>query len=432
MTILSRLSKADTIFLAQPNGAGAAALAVDLGQERTNLTNNTIYVSESPSARTAITAPREVAIAVDLTNASSGVLLFHGNAGGYGYRLRVSAGAIEVSESALLLVSVAIPDMAAGARACLVSWCQRVENLDVVSEVAVCNLVTGAWAFGTATHASNAVSATDTLVIGAGFGGSSAFSGGPTAFRKVRISRRFHSTTEQAEDFVSESTPPAMTGRRRTPMLTGPSDELLISNEGQFAGPSYLWALAATRQADTRTVTPLVNVVPKSPYVETSDYQPERYFRLAPDSSVYHMPVRYLFHAFAAPKTNHAWVRIQVRAYHVFGGPSICPIYFRGYSLANLPVGQPGMPKPLVWHKTPTAAILSPTGTAGTWLDLGAVRLSKEANGLTYLALAFSFNLDAGGPLDGETAFKVNAITVEPFFKDLGAGGWGDVDEAGI
>lgn len=429
MTTLSRLSKADTIWLSEPNGAGAAALAVDVGQERTNLTNNTTYVSESPSARTAISAPREVAIVVDLTNASSGVLVFHGNAGGYGYRVRVNSGAIEVSESALLLVSVTIPDMAAGARACLVSWCQRVENLDVVSEVAVCNLVTGAWAFGTATHAAN-TSATDTLVIGAGFAGSSAFSGGVTAFRKVRISRRFHSTTEQSEDFVSESSPPAMTGRRRVPMLTGPSDELLISNQGQLAGPSFLWALAATRQADTRTVTPLVNVVPKVPYLETSDYQPERYFRTAPDAAVYHMPLRYLFHAFTAPKTNHAWVRIHVSAHHVFGGPAICRIYFRGYSLANLAVGQPGMPKPLAWHKTADAVISSPT--TATWLDLGALRLSKETSGLTYLALAFSFNLDAGGPLDAETAFTVNAITAEPYYGDLGAGGWGDVDEASI
>lgn len=430
MTILSRLSKADTIYLSEPNGAGAAALATDIGQERTSLTNNTTYVSESPSARTAISATREVAIVVDLTNASSGVLLFHGNAGAYGYRVRVNAGAIEVSESALLLVSVTIPDMAAGARACLVSWCQRVENLDVVSELAVCNLVTGAWAFGTTTHAANAVTSTDTLVIGAGFAGSSAFSGGVTAFQTVRISRRFHSTTEQSEDFVAESTPPAFTGRRRTPMLTGPSDELLLSAEGQLAGPTYLWALAATRQADTRTVTPLVNVVPRSPYLETSDYQPERYFRTAPDSPVYHMPIRYLFHGYVPRKVNHAWVRIHVSADHVFGGPSISRIYFRGYSLANLAVGQPGIPKPLAWHKTADAVISSPT--TGTWLELGALRLSKEASGLTYFVLAFSFGLDSGATLEAETAFKVNAITVEPYFGDLGAGGWGDVDEASI
>ena len=430
MTDLSRLSKSDTVFLCEPGGSGAAALATDIGQERTSLTNNTTYVSESPSARAALSAPREVAVVVDLTNASSGVLLFHGNVGAYGYRVRVNAGAIEVSESALLLVSVTIPDMAAGARACLVSWCQREEGVDVVSEVAVCNLVTGAWAFGTATHSPNAVSATDDLVIGAAFGGATTFSGGVSAFHTVRLSRRFHATTEQAEDFVAETTPPAMTGRRRAPMATGPADELLISNEGQLAGPSFLWALAATRAADTRTVTPLVNVVPVSPYRETHDYQPERYFRQAPDSAVYHMPVRYLCHAYAAPKTNTAWVRVHVSAAHLFAGPAICPIQLRMYSLANLAVGQPGMPQPLAWHKTATTTITTPSSG---WLDLGALRLTKETSGLTYLALAFSFDLDAGtDPLAPDTAFVVNAITCEPYFKDLGGGGFGDVDEAGI
>ncbi len=428
MTDLSRLSKSDTLFLCEPGGSGAAALAVDLGQERTNLTNNTTYVSESPSARAAISSPREVAIVVELNNASSGILLFHGNAGAYGYRVRINAGAIEVSESALLLVSVAVPGLAAGPRACLVSWCQRPEGADIVSEVAVCNLVTGAWAFGTATHSANAVHATDDLVIGAGYGGASAFSLGVTAFHTVRLSRRFHSTTEQAEDFVAETTPPTITGRRRTPMLTGPADELLLSNEGQLAGPGFLWALAATRQADTRTVTPLVNVVPVAPYLETYDYAPVRYHKRAPDSIVYHLSLRYLFHAFAAPKTNHGWCRIHITASHVYAGPAICPIHLRMYSLANLWVGQQG--PPLVFHKTATEVVTTPSSG---WIDLGALRLSKEVSGLTYLALGFSFDLDAGtDPLAAETAFQVNAITVEPYYADLGEGGWGDVDEAGI
>ena len=89
-----------------------------------------------------------------------------------------------------------------------------------------------------------------------------------------------------------------MTGRRRTPMLTGPADELMIPNEGQLAGPGFLWALAATQRADTRTVTPLVNVVPVAPYLETYDYAPVRYFKRAPDSTVYHLSLRYLFHAY--------------------------------------------------------------------------------------------------------------------------------------
>lgn len=426
MTALSRLSKDSSIFLSEPAGAGAAALALDVGQERTNLTNNATYVSESPSARTAATCPREVAIVVNLTNTSSGVILEHGNIGGYGYRIRVNAGAIEVAEVGALRVSVTLPGTAASPRKFLIHWSQRPIGASVISDVYLFNYTTLEWSFGTATHAASAVSATDTLVIGAAFGGASTFSGGVSAFYVVRIGRRHVSGTEASEDFVAETVPPTFTGRRRSPLPTGASN---IASEGQFAGPTFLHALAATREADSRTVTALVNVTPRNPYVESNAYAPVRYFRPAFDSPVYHLSTRYLWHAYASPKTNHARVRLHLRAYNAGGGGSIGRIYLRVYSVANLPVGGPGMPPPLVYYKTATLTIAAPTSADGAWQDLGIVRIAKEDSGLTYFCLGLSFNLDAGASLEeAATRLKINAVTIEPFFKDPGDG---DIDEKG-
>jgi hypothetical protein len=95
-TSIDRNSKPDTVFLCLPAGGGAAALATDASQNRTALTNNTTYVSEANSARTALSSPRELTIVVEIASGQSGVLVYHGNAGGYGYRVRINAGAVEV------------------------------------------------------------------------------------------------------------------------------------------------------------------------------------------------------------------------------------------------------------------------------------------------------------------------------------------------
>jgi hypothetical protein len=176
-------------------------------------------------------------------------------------------------------------------------------------------------------------------------------------------------------------------------------------------------------------VTPLVNICPKNPYVETNAYAPARYFRPAWDSSVYHLSTRYLWHAYVSPKTNYARVRLHVRAYNS-GGGSIGTVYLRVYSVAGLPVGGQGM-QPLVYYRTTTLAIAAPTSASGAWQDLGVVRIAKEDSGLTYFCMAFSIGLDAGGPLESATRLKVNAVTIEPFFKELENPGNGDIDDKG-
>lgn len=421
MTALSLVSKGDLAFLCEPAGGGAASVIVDASEQRTNLTNNTTYCSEANSARTAIDAPRTICVVVDMTTTSQRFIVHHGSSTTtYGYTIDKSGSAVRCRENATTRVSVTVPGLTGSARKVLVHWAQRNYNGSVVSEVAVYNFVTLEWAYGTASHAAFATTPTHTLTIGSSTGGLSAYDLGITAIHAVSIGRRFHSTTESSIDYVAVPTPPAMPGRRRVANLTGPSSEL-PAEEGYFAGPSYLWALAATRDADSRLITPLVNLMIANPYSEVVT-PTARYHRNAPGSTVFRLSTRWLWHAWPGPKVNAARCRIHVA---VTGFAGVCPVMFRMYSIANLPVGQP-KPPPLLAYTTTTQTINASTGAAGVWLDLGQVRLARDDAGMTALALALNFNDNLGDAY--ATSVKIRAVTVEPLSADLSGGGFGDVD----
>ena len=423
MTALSLVSKGDLAFLCEPAGGGAASVIVDVSEQRTNLTNNTTYCTEANSARTAIAAPRTICVVVDMTTGSSGFLVHHGtSAAAYKYAISKSGTNICLSENAAVILTVAVPGLAAAARKFLIHWAQRPDGAFNFNECVIYNFATAAWVFGSVTATAITPVSTDTFTIGATTTGTSAYSLGMTAFYTVAVGRRFHSTTESVIDHVAVPTPPSMPGRRRTPRITGASTDLTIAGDGNFAGPQYLSALAATRDADARLLTPLVNLVVANPYTELVT-PVTRYNRTAPGAVNYRLSTRWLWHAWPGPQCNAARVRIHVA---VTGTGSVCPIQFRMYSLANLPVGQP-KPPPLVYYFSPTVQIAASTGAAGAWLDLGQVRLARDDAGMTYLALALSFN--NGGADIYTTNVKVRAVTVEPLSADLTGGGYGDQND---
>lgn len=423
MTALSRVSKGDLAFYCEPSGSGAAACIVDVSEQRTNLTNNTTYVSEANSARTAIAAPRTVCVVVNMTTTSSGILVHHGSAAAvFGYAMDKSGTNLRVSENATVRVTVAIPGLAATARKFLVHWATRADGTSILSEVAIYNFTTATWAWGSATHVNFNPTATHQFTIGATTTGTTAYSLGMTAFWNVAVGRRFHSTTESSIDYVAVPVPPVMSGRRRKPCLTGASSELAIASDGAFTGPNLLWGLAATRDADSRLITPLVNIVIANPYSEVVT-PTTRYHRLAPGSTVFRWSTRWLWHAWPGPKVNAARCRIHVA---VTGFAGVCPVKFRVYSVANLPVGQPN-PEPLLYYSTSAYTINASTGAAGVWIDLGQVRLARDDHGMTCLALALNFNDGLGDAY--ATNVKIRAVTIEPFSADLSGGGDGDVDD---
>lgn len=398
-------------------------LFVDHSEQRTNLDDNTTYISETTSARAAIGAPRNVAIIIDMGSDDAGIVLQLGTVAVYSYRLTVASDCVVTAwEAGAAVASVAMPEPGKSAVRALIHWSTRVEGSSVVSELAVYNFDAGLWAFTAATHAAATPDPAHHLTIGAGASGASTYGGGIGAIHAVHIGRRFHATTEASEDWVLESTPPTFDGRDRSPLATGPADELAIAGEGSFAGPSLLWAGAATRQATARGVGPLVNARPRTPATEYNTSYPARFYRATPDGAAgWQWCVRYLWHGYLSPQVGVARVRAHLRCFDVFGGEAISPLRFRAFSVADLL--SPG----LTYQRGP---IVSVTAPAEGWSDLGVVRLERDAAGLSYFVLAFKLDATEDEGAIYSSTWQLNALTVEPYSKSLAGGGVGDAEGA--
>ena len=422
-TAIHRNAKPDTVLLLD---AVEADFFVDLSERRTNLADQTTYFDEASSARAAIDAPREVAVVVDIASGDSGVLAQLGNAGGYSWRVRVSAtGGVEVAEGGVLLASVAPPGVGAVAQKYLIHWSQHPTDGGAVrSELAVYNFDAPEWAHAQATHLAGTASATDTLTVCAGLAGASAFSGGVAAFHSLRVGRRFHSTAEAAEDWIAETTPPTMTQVRRGAPLSPDRSTLDLASDGSFAGPALLWSGHAFEQSDRRLVSSFVNLRVHDPIRISNDSQTDAatqaWWRLAPGSATTYLALPYLFYRAVPGKVNRARARIFVR-HTIEIGTATAEVSYRLYSLANLPVvGEPlGA---LSYRRTAAATCSTAHGAApaGEWLDLGDLALEVDGWGCTWLALGISFDQDS--PLVGDTRVHVHAVTVEPFALASGGG----------
>lgn len=423
MTDLHPNSKSDTVLLLD---AALADIYVDHGPERTSVADQTTYIDESPSARSALTAPRNITVKLNMQSGWSGTILELGDGVNHSYRISLSASEVSCSEVGLLRVRVAVPGLSGVDSIVLINWSQRVENSSIIDEVTIGNLDANEWAFGRASHAASAVDATDTLTIAARSGGASAYSGGINAILGVHLGRRYHAAPEAWEDWGTTSTAPAFDGRDRNPILTSPSDELTITGDGNLAGPSLLIAGAATRQAANRGVGSLLNLSLRSPAVETVTSSPTRFFQAAPDGGGWQWCVRYLWHGYLSPKVNVAQVRLHVHAYDFGAGTDISPIRFRTYSVADLPLG--GKPSEITYYRGPIVSVTA-VDTDGVWLDLGTVTLARASSNLSYVVLGFWIDPAPDEGILFVTAWELNAITVEPYSKDLSEGGLGgDLD----
>lgn len=429
MTTLNMNSKGDTVLLLDAGGAG---IDVDISEQRTDPAPLGFVLTEAPSARAALTAPRELAVFLEMNAADDGVLLYHGAPGGspnYTFEMSTTfASTLECRENGDVSNAVAIPGLAGpGTKRVLLHWSTRPYGAETISELMAYNLDTGECNVALRAHAARTTNAAWDLVVGAGAGGSDPFVGGLVALLAVRIGRRFHSTTEAKEDWVSTSLPPLLTARRRPPRLPIVTP---LEDEGEFAGPVYGDALLNTRSVELRAVGPLVNMRPTVPHPETNDYSPVRYFRAAPDSDAFHWCVRYLQHVIVPPKCNRARVRAHVQMWRTNPIIGTCTMHFRCYSAAYLPLVD-GPNKPMVTTRTASATINTDHTASGVgeWVDLGELKLTTEdETRRTYLVLAFSFGLDTGASDEANTICRIKAWTVEPYRNDADQGGDFDLE----
>lgn len=420
-TAIHRNSKFDTKLLLD---AGYADIFVDHSQERTNLADNTTYFDEANSARTAIDAPRSISVVVDIKSTDSRPLLHHGTASNtYGYRINVAASVIQCAESGLLQISATMPGLAATARKCLIHWAQRIEGASVRSELLLYNFVTDQFVTATSTHNPGTTNPAATLTVGGSIGGAQLFTGGIDAFHLVRIGQRFVSTTESVNDFVAEATPPTIVGLRRGPFLTGDHGDLRLASDGHFAGPSYIMAGAATRQAAHRQVGSFANIHGKG-NVERLSMTPQQWYHISFDGKPgWYRCLRYITHGELSNQVNFAHVRAHIKALDLGEGATISPISFRILSFANLQTGMLNEPK-MIMYSSETETITAPNGSVGEWLDFN-VKLAREPDGRSYILLLFKVDSTEDEGIEYDTAWILNTLTVDPYSKDLSEGGIG-------
>lgn len=424
-TSIDRNSKPDTALLVLPDGAGSAALAVEASQYRNDnsLVDATTYVHETPSRRTAITYPREISLVLDLTNATVGVLLKHGeDAANSNYTYRVSVGlggVITCRENGNVCVTGFLPGVGGTSKSYLIHWSTRAEGTSVRSELLLYNITDGGFSFSQATHAGGTTDLEWNLYLNG-----SAADAGPatlTRWRAARIGRRFHSTTEAKEDWLSERTPPSVSQLRRVGPLVPDRATLDLADDGSLAGPAHLWSGYSFRENDRRLVGPLLNLRVRNPLELVNTYAPAKWYRLAPGSSVLHMPIALLWYRPVPGKVNRARVRIFTRQWIEIGA-NTCEVQYRMYSMAGLPVAGED-PATLTYRYTAIAVLDTNHGSGdGEWLDLGELPLVVDDWGCTWLALAVSFDNDSGSALASDTSAYIHAVTVEPYYR-AGDGG---------
>lgn len=418
MTSLNRNSKADTVLLCDRTD-GLSALATDQSQYRTDLTNNTTYLSEAASARTAITYPREISGYFEADSNDVGIIVNHGNAAGtsYTYRVRVNSGVLEVAENGILRASVALPNVAPVDRAYCFQWSTRAEGTSVRTELTVCDITGGgvfAHAYGL--HAAGTTNAAWDLTIsgyGAGVSGHDI-----TKIWAVRIGQRFHSQAELKEDWFSESTPPTLEATLRDAPLPFNRDTAL-GDESAFAGPVYLWGGATVRQCDRRLISPLANmrIADRGVALLDNTFTPaQRYLRAWGDNrlrfcgqTIAYRPV--------SPKTNRIRARLQCVVWSAGGTP--CDLQFSLYSVAGFDWEGEAKQKRVYYYTPMVTATLDHggIGAVGEWVDLGDTRIAVDDWGCSLFMLAVAFDLDSGSVAADDTRLMLQALTIEPYYQ---------------
>lgn len=428
MTAIDRNSKADTRFLSDyPNGPSVAAAATDIGQWRTNLTNNTTYASEAASSRTALTL-RTLEVGITASNAAVGTVLYHGatDNSAYTYKIRFNAGAIEFAENTVLLASI---NFVAPAPVDLwMRWSARYDEDstgDVVHEIDVWDDTNAVWV-GSAIvkQGEGTTNAAWQLNVGGYGAGVDIFDEGIDQVIAVRISTRYHSRLEFVADWITTPTPEAQTTATRCGPLPIAG---ALGSADEWAGPALLGAHLSTARSDQRLFSPLVNERYPGETKQAITSAFSSYWRQPLGGAGYKMGLWFLRRCALPVGASHARVRVFLRKWVTAG--AVQALTVRCYSLARLPIPavvlEPQPPSAYYYAAGTLGAGVDHTSTGpGEWLDLGLLRLAPALAGThTYLVLAVSF---AAGANQAAQRLLVEAWTADPCYREPGVTEFGN------
>lgn len=411
MTDLDRNSKLDTVFFSDR----ATGLDVDLSQYLTDLAGQV----ESPSARTAITASREISVKFSFIAGKAGTLIHHGLAdqSAYTYRALITGGQIQChDDSGTLLVKEALPiSNAAISHAFVLHWSSFVlPTGDIRHEVMIHNIDEDLYKF-------KFIDSTEPTTSNAWeFAIAPAVSPYNDTIASVRIGGRYHSLTEGYEDWIDETTDPTPDAAKRcegTPV----TNTTEIADHESFAGPAIIVAGRAAHQAGRRLLSPIVNQLVASPEVLQSTYVPDEWHRLAWGSAQIRLALHLLWRRPVPPVVREVYVRVHVL--HWSTGASVVPVYLRCYSLNTLPTVFNEADTPLYFHTVETNSNTDDgVGGDGRWVTLGRLPVARDSRGFSYFALGYDFNHGSAHAQLANTRFRFQAVTIDPFPSDESAG----------
>jgi hypothetical protein len=428
-------AKPDTVFLSQAPTGAVADLCVDLGQQGTDLANQTTYADETPSSRAALTYPRclEVQVVMDTTGApDGGVLIDHSgdDPGEQTYCLvvaNVGAPTVICYQDDGSLGTLAVPTHGT-ADTVSILWATEVNKLATGagdacrSEVWVYNHHGIEYAHTSFTHAAPTTDGGWDLTVGDYAGGGDAFSG---TIRMVRISEAFHNSVEWYHDWIGTTIAPTLTGATRCETLV-PTKASGFADDGQFMHQHSVCA-AAVRQMDLRTASPLVNECYFDPDEWVQDFVPAEWAKYPPGVTTaergeqpFRLMLPYLRYCPVPDSHNRIYVRVQVQNYT--NGGTIRELDVRCYSMSRRPIIggllAPNIPPPppleYYWVDAQTTTDHTSTGT-GEWLDLGISKIARDSDGSTWLCLAAEIH---DGTADTDARFRIKAWTVDALRLD--------------
>lgn len=414
-------SKADTVFLCRASGGG---LTDDLSQYHLDLTDEGGGIYTSTDNRFNVSSPRELSILIDANLGDEGFLLYYGDEdwNDASYVMRVSGGTVLFFVGTSYIDYVDMPNVGVTDKSYLIHWSTMYDPIAVsyMSEIAVCETGSETWVVKKVFHAAP-TSSNDFKFCLTGFfwDGSGVYTNTITA---ARVSRRWHSTTEAREDWVSTSAAPSVTGVspevQLSPSMADPfsltNSEVLaegIANTHSFAGPAFFWGATSQWANRLRQMAPLVNVGINNPMTLSAAISSSAWHDDAPSGS-YRLPLSYLFARPIPGVCDRAKVRLHIQGWIEAGSPlgtSMDPV-FRVFAMSKLP-SQPGM---LVWQQSSTATVsTNHTSTGvGQWYDLGSVSLPVKAGEICYFAVGYWFPNTTG---QAYKRAKIKQVVIEPY-----------------
>lgn len=415
----------DCVFYGTDDAGAWADLVDDISGEATDLTQGTTSGYETNSTRANLTERRTVDFHGDQIDNTEAGYMFKWDRGGGDYSaMRFNSGTIDVTVDGGSNWEQWTPTDLNGADEWLVVWAME-PNPDTTgasdarrSEIHAFNLSQGDYDVFTWTHEAESGTGTGTLIFGASNTSDSDTIAGDVL--DIRLSSGFHSSAESYETWVAQSTAPTLTGKELRPVSMPDRGDVVLGDDGQFAGPIHIIAAKACEQHKALLWGPVVNDVNNDGDFLGSNSNGSGY------NSGYTFDGRSL-------RLEHGYYRpIPLGATHV-----VPYVYVQSnevttatdLEVAVYSMSQPGplvkpSTSPEVFEHYDVSTTVDDHGsgdTDGEWVELDKLRVARDKVGSSYFFVGFVRG-------SGNTC-RIKTVALDPIFDEsdggLGVGGFG-------